>query len=90
MLNLHGVLPGKLGSGNVGLVVSFQLRQCSCTGISKKRNGSQSGFSEPLSAAPTDGPVSLQNGPEDTGIDPARAAGEGDRRQAHFFNQKSG
>lgn len=34
MLNLHGVLPGKrvlmLGSGNVGLVVSFQLRQCGC------------------------------------------------------------
>lgn len=32
LLNLHGVLPGKkilmLGSGNVGLVVSFQLRQC--------------------------------------------------------------
>lgn len=34
MLNLHGVLPGKrvlmLGSGNVGLVVSFQLMQCGC------------------------------------------------------------
>ena len=32
MMNLHGVLPGKkvlmLGSGNVGLVVSFQLLQC--------------------------------------------------------------
>ena len=32
MMNLHGVLPGKkvlmLGSGNVGLVVSFQLMQC--------------------------------------------------------------
>lgn len=34
MMNLHGVLPGKkvlmLGSGNVGLVVSFQLKQCGC------------------------------------------------------------
>lgn len=34
MMNLHGVLPGKkvlmLGSGNVGLVVSFQLLQCGC------------------------------------------------------------
>ena len=34
MLNLHGLLPGKkilmLGSGNVGLVVSFQLMQCGC------------------------------------------------------------
>ena len=34
MLNLHGILPGKkilmLGSGNVGLVVSFQLMQCGC------------------------------------------------------------
>ena len=34
MINLHGVLPGKrvlmLGSGNVGLVVSFQLMQCGC------------------------------------------------------------
>lgn len=34
MMNLHGVLPGKrvlmLGSGNVGLVVSFQLEQCGC------------------------------------------------------------
>ena len=34
MMNLHGVLPGKkvlmLGSGNVGLVVSFQLIQCGC------------------------------------------------------------
>lgn len=34
MMNLHGVLPGRrvlmLGSGNVGLVVSFQLRQCGC------------------------------------------------------------
>ncbi|XME01628.1 FAD-dependent oxidoreductase [Lachnospiraceae bacterium C1.1] len=34
MLNLHGLLPGKrvlmLGSGNVGLVVSFQLKQCGC------------------------------------------------------------
>ena len=34
MMNLHGVLPGKrvlmLGSGNVGLVVSFQLMQCGC------------------------------------------------------------
>ena len=34
MLNLHGVLPGErvlmLGSGNVGLVVSFQLMQCGC------------------------------------------------------------
>ena len=36
MMNLHGVLPGKrvlmLGSGNVGLVVSFQLEQCGCAG----------------------------------------------------------
>lgn len=34
MMNLHGVRPGKkilmLGSGNVGLVVSFQLAQCGC------------------------------------------------------------
>ena len=34
LMNLHGVLPGKkvlmLGSGNVGLVVSFQLLQCGC------------------------------------------------------------
>lgn len=34
MMNLHGVLPGKkvlmLGSGNVGLVVSFQMMQCGC------------------------------------------------------------
>ncbi|MFI3205940.1 MAG: FAD-dependent oxidoreductase [Clostridia bacterium] len=34
MMNLHAVLPGKkvlmLGSGNVGLVVSFQLAQCGC------------------------------------------------------------
>lgn len=34
MMNLHGILPGKkvlmLGSGNVGLVVSFQLLQCGC------------------------------------------------------------
>ena len=34
MMNLHGVLPGKkvlmLGSGNVGLVVAFQLIQCGC------------------------------------------------------------
>ncbi len=34
MMNLHGILPGKkilmLGSGNVGLVVSFQLMQCGC------------------------------------------------------------
>lgn len=34
MLNLHGILPGEkilmLGSGNVGLVVSFQLMQCGC------------------------------------------------------------
>lgn len=34
MMNLHGVKPGKrilmLGSGNVGLVVSFQLIQCGC------------------------------------------------------------
>lgn len=34
MMNLHGVKPGKkilmLGSGNVGLVVSFQLMQCGC------------------------------------------------------------
>lgn len=34
MMNLHGVLPGQkvlmLGSGNVGLVVSFQLEQCGC------------------------------------------------------------
>jgi thioredoxin reductase/Fe-S-cluster-containing hydrogenase component 2 len=34
MLNLHGVLPGNrilmLGSGNVGLVVSYQLKQCGC------------------------------------------------------------
>lgn len=34
MLNLHGILPGKkvlmLGSGNVGLVVSYQLKQCGC------------------------------------------------------------
>jgi len=34
MMNLHGIQPGKrilmLGSGNVGLVVSFQLMQCGC------------------------------------------------------------
>ena len=34
MMNLHGVKPGSrilmLGSGNVGLVVSFQLLQCGC------------------------------------------------------------
>lgn len=34
MMNLHGVKPGQkilmLGSGNVGLVVSFQLIQCGC------------------------------------------------------------
>lgn len=34
MMNLHGVKPGSrvlmLGSGNVGLVVSFQLMQCGC------------------------------------------------------------
>ena len=34
MMNLHGVKPGNkilmLGSGNVGLVVSFQLEQCGC------------------------------------------------------------
>ena len=34
MMNLHGVKPGNkilmLGSGNVGLVVSFQLAQCGC------------------------------------------------------------
>lgn len=34
MMNLHGVKPGNrilmLGSGNVGLVVSFQLIQCGC------------------------------------------------------------
>lgn len=34
MMNLHAVQPGKkvlmLGSGNVGLVVSFQLLQCGC------------------------------------------------------------
>ena len=34
MMNLHGVKPGNrilmLGSGNVGLVVSFQLKQCGC------------------------------------------------------------
>ncbi len=34
MMNLHGVLPGKkvlmLGSGNVGLVVAYQLMQCGC------------------------------------------------------------
>lgn len=34
MMNLHGIKPGKkilmLGSGNVGLVVSFQLIQCGC------------------------------------------------------------
>ncbi len=34
MINLHGVLPGKrvlmVGSGNVGLVVSYQLMQCGC------------------------------------------------------------
>ena len=34
MMNLHGVKPGEkilmLGSGNVGLVVSFQLMQCGC------------------------------------------------------------
>ncbi len=34
MMNLHGVLPGQkvlmLGTGNVGLVVSFQLMQCGC------------------------------------------------------------
>ena len=35
MMNLHGVKPGNkilmLGSGNVGLVVSFQLAQCGCS-----------------------------------------------------------
>ena len=34
MMNLHGVKPGSrilmLGSGNVGLVVSYQLIQCGC------------------------------------------------------------
>ena len=34
LMNLHGVKPGRkilmLGSGNVGLVVSFQLLQCGC------------------------------------------------------------
>ena len=34
MMNLHGIKPGEkilmLGSGNVGLVVSFQLMQCGC------------------------------------------------------------
>lgn len=34
MMNLHGLKPGNrvlmLGSGNVGLVVSFQLAQCGC------------------------------------------------------------
>lgn len=34
LMNLHGVKPGEkvvmLGSGNVGLVVSFQLMQCGC------------------------------------------------------------
>ena len=34
MMNLHGIKPGSkilmLGSGNVGLVVSFQLLQCGC------------------------------------------------------------
>ena len=34
MMNLHGIRPGKkilmLGSGNVGLVVSYQLKQCGC------------------------------------------------------------
>ena len=34
MMNLHGVKPGEkilmLGSGNVGLVVSYQLLQCGC------------------------------------------------------------
>lgn len=34
MMNLHGIQPGKkilmLGSGNVGLVVSYQLLQCGC------------------------------------------------------------
>lgn len=34
MLNLHGIKPGNkilmLGSGNVGLVVSYQLKQCGC------------------------------------------------------------
>ena len=34
MMNLHGIKPGQrvlmLGSGNVGLVVSFQLLQCGC------------------------------------------------------------
>lgn len=34
MMNLHGIRPGNrvlmLGSGNVGLVVSFQLSQCGC------------------------------------------------------------
>ncbi len=34
MMNLHGILPGKkilmLGTGNVGLVVSFQLLQAGC------------------------------------------------------------
>lgn len=34
MMNLHGIKPGNrilmLGSGNVGLVVSYQLKQCGC------------------------------------------------------------
>lgn len=34
MMNLHGILPGKrvlmLGTGNVGLVVSYQMMQCGC------------------------------------------------------------
>lgn len=34
MMNLHGVMPGKrilmVGTGNVGLVVSFQLLQAGC------------------------------------------------------------
>ena len=34
MMNLHGIKPGEkvlmLGSGNVGLVVSYQLMQCGC------------------------------------------------------------
>ena len=34
MMNLHGIQPGKkilmLGSGNVGLVVSYQLMQAGC------------------------------------------------------------
>ena len=42
MMNLHGIKPGKkilmLGSGNVGLVVSFQLMQCGCFGRCSTKN----------------------------------------------------